>query len=262
MEIYNGNYCVYIHTNKINGKKYVGQTCRKPEYRWNSGKGYKDNIYFTNAIQKYGWDGFEHEVIASNLTKEEADNFEKILIQELNTMNLEFGYNLRAGGSEVVFSEESKKKMSESRIGLFAGENHPMYGKHHTEESKKKISEGSREVWADTDFQLKMSELRKQLWENENYRQKQIEVRTGKHASEETRKKQSDAMKGENNPNAKQVNQYSLDGKFIKIWDTIQLAGETLGISSSTISRCCRTGRGTAGGFKWRYASESNEQII
>ena len=69
MEIYNGNYCVYIHINKINGKMYIGQTCQKPEKRWNSGKGYKDDVYFSTAIQKYSWDNFEHEVIASILTK-------------------------------------------------------------------------------------------------------------------------------------------------------------------------------------------------
>lgn len=63
MEIYNGKYCVYIHTNKINNKKYVGQTCRDPIKRWgNDGSGYlkvnKKGKYqqpkFAFAIQKYG----------------------------------------------------------------------------------------------------------------------------------------------------------------------------------------------------------------
>ena len=35
------NYIIYKHINKINGKIYIGQTCQKPEYRWNHGKGYK-----------------------------------------------------------------------------------------------------------------------------------------------------------------------------------------------------------------------------
>ena len=50
-------------------KKYVGQTCQRPEKRWNNGRGYIENIYFWRSIQKYGWDNFEHEVVASNLTK-------------------------------------------------------------------------------------------------------------------------------------------------------------------------------------------------
>ena len=39
-------YCVYMHTNKLNNKKYIGITCRSVEVRWNSGKGYKLNRHF------------------------------------------------------------------------------------------------------------------------------------------------------------------------------------------------------------------------
>ena len=126
MEIYNDTYCVYVHINKINSKKYVGQTCRKPEKRWNGGHGYKENVYFWNAIQKYGWDNFEHEVIASNLTKEEADNFEILLIEKLNLLDKNYGYNLREGGSHGHLLEETKRKLREAN----SGKNHPMYGKH------------------------------------------------------------------------------------------------------------------------------------
>ena len=41
---------------------------------------------FASAILKYGWNNFEHEIVANNLTKEEADDFEKLLIKKLNTM--------------------------------------------------------------------------------------------------------------------------------------------------------------------------------
>lgn len=89
-------------------KKYVGQIGNNPVRRWGKdGKYYlkknKNGEYtqrvFAYAILKYGWENFEHEIIASNLTKEEADNFEKLLIEKLNTMDSNYGYNLREGGS-------------------------------------------------------------------------------------------------------------------------------------------------------------------
>lgn len=105
-------YCVYIHTNKINGKKYVGQTCNLYE-RWRgNGKNYFNSIKFFNAIKKYGWDNFYHEVIQDNLNKEAADRLEKELIEKYDTINT--GYNLKTGGSRGYLSEESLRKMSNS----------------------------------------------------------------------------------------------------------------------------------------------------
>ena len=49
-------FCVYVYTNKINGKRYVGVTSQNPEKRWNKGKGYtKRQPHMYNAIQKFWW---------------------------------------------------------------------------------------------------------------------------------------------------------------------------------------------------------------
>lgn len=118
-------WCVYVHENKINGKKYVGITKQIPKYRWKKGgKGYSstDNSYFYNAIQKYGWDNFNHEIIASNLTKEEADNFERTLIKELELTNRDKGYNIQNGGCiSGVHSDEVKQKLSRMKKGVPTG---------------------------------------------------------------------------------------------------------------------------------------------
>lgn len=135
--IENGNYCVYIHTSP-SGKKYIGQTGKKPEYRWGkNGNGYlnkNDGGYtqpaFAYAILKYGWENFDHEIIASNLTKDEADNFEKLLIEKLDTMNPQCGYNCREGGNSSCISEETRKKISKTLKGNVI-----------SEETRKKISE-------------------------------------------------------------------------------------------------------------------------
>lgn len=91
------NYTVYKHTNKLNGKLYYGITRQKPERRWQKGKGY-DKTYFGKAINKYGWDGFKHDIIAIGLSKEEACKMEQELIAKYKTDNREYGYNIAKGG--------------------------------------------------------------------------------------------------------------------------------------------------------------------
>ena len=108
---------VYIHTNKTNGKMYVGQTCQTPELRWKNGRGYKSSPHFYSAIKKYGWDNFEHEIIASGLTQQEANNFEELLISKLDTTTPSLGYNIALGGKNAPKSEEAKRKMSEAKNG-------------------------------------------------------------------------------------------------------------------------------------------------
>ena len=75
-------YTVYEHKNKLNGKRYIGITSRKPQERWGrDGSGYKSTPHFYSAIQKYGWDGFEHNILYINCTLEQACELEKALIK-------------------------------------------------------------------------------------------------------------------------------------------------------------------------------------
>ena len=90
------NYKIYIHRNKINGKVYIGQTKQPLKSRWNNGYGYKQCTKFWNAIQKYGWDNFEHKLIEDNLTLDEANRKEQYYIQKYNS--IDNGYNISIGG--------------------------------------------------------------------------------------------------------------------------------------------------------------------
>ena len=91
-------YCVYIHTNLLNNKKYIGITCRPPEIRWNRGRGYSSNSHFWRAIEKDGWDTFKHEIIAEDLAQQDAHQLEIKLIQFHKTTDPNFGYNHSCGG--------------------------------------------------------------------------------------------------------------------------------------------------------------------
>lgn len=173
----NSNYLIYDHISP-SGKHYVGQTCTNN--RW----GYEGHNYlrkkngkyinsaFAPAINKYGWDNFEHKILFTGLTKLDADMIERDLIFYYKKLGK--SYNITEGGEGV------------------------MQGRKHTEASKKKMIDSA-------------------------------------------------------NKRAKKVNQYSLDGTFIREWISISEAGKTTGINIQNISKCCHNQKNSAGGFIWRF---------
>lgn len=126
-------YSIYGHTSPSN-KSYIGQTFRLHERDCEHARMNGSSPAFHNAIAKYGWDNFIHEILEENLTLEEANIREVYWIEFYGTLSPN-GYNLNTGGNNFKFSDETRKRMSESR----SGEKHPMFGKHHSEEAKQKI---------------------------------------------------------------------------------------------------------------------------
>lgn len=104
-------YTVYKHTNKINGKVYIGITGQNVKRRWQNGAGYY-GTYFYNAINKYGWDGFEHEILYENISMKEACRIEKELICKYKSNQRELGYNIAEGGQIVSGSRERVGKLN------------------------------------------------------------------------------------------------------------------------------------------------------
>lgn len=113
-------YCVYVHTNKANGKRYVGITSMLPEKRWANGHGYRSNVLFYRAIKKYGWESFKHSVLFDGLTREEAYAKEIELISTFKASNPRFGYNIDKGGNgSNRITEETRKKLSDGTRRYF-----------------------------------------------------------------------------------------------------------------------------------------------
>ena len=167
---------IYKATNKVNGKSYIGQTTkglihRRKDHLAKRKKG--SCPYFYRALHKYGKEDFSWEVIKYCENIDELNLQEQYYIKKYNTFGVN-GYNLDKGGCGYLnhtCSEETKKKISKilkgkkftkehcEKLSIIAknrffsvktreklskassGKNNPNYGKHHTEETKKKLSE-------------------------------------------------------------------------------------------------------------------------
>lgn len=230
-------WCVYKHTNKANGKVYIGQTCKNPKRRWRGGSGYKSCVYFYNAIEKYGWDSFEHEILYSNLTIEEANQIEQELISQYNSTDPKFGYNLMTGGGNGSPNETVRQKMRKAQ----SKENNGMWGKKHTAEARIKMSQSHADVSGKNN------------------------PRWGKEVSEETRQKISRANSGKNNygygkplseERRKKTSRAVICIETGIVYFGAREAERNTGCLHSGIVQCCKGNQVTCGGYHWKYADE------
>jgi group I intron endonuclease len=105
-------YLVYKHTSP-SGKAYIGLT-RNYSARCTQHQHSKSGcVAFYNAIKKHGWDNFKHEILITDLSLDDANTWENLLIDEHKTMSPN-GYNLKTGGDKGVHCLETRLKMSES----------------------------------------------------------------------------------------------------------------------------------------------------
>ena len=232
-------YVVYKHTSPDN-KVYIGITSQvPPEKRWANGHGYTTNKYFSNEIMRYKWDSFTHEILFDNLTRPEAQQKEFELIKHYKSTDKNFGYNISASGIGDV-SDEVKKRIMKYYDGInplpvvqytllgefikifdsasVAEEETGICGTNIIKCCKQQLKSAGKFVWRYADVNLNVVDY--------NYKIN------------------------------KQVVQYTKDGKFIYIYNSIIDAAMKNNVDQSSITKCCKGKLRTVGGFIWRYASE------
>ena len=217
-------YCHYFP----NGKVYVGLTCHCDDIEekrfGHNGHKYKNQPLVYRAIQKYGWDNIQHEIIAKYISRESAVNIEKDLIALYRSNERQYGYNISPGGEEGSYhSEESRKKMSEQRRG-----------KKKSEEHRRKIGESNKG--------------------------RIMSVETRKKISEKAKGRAHDT---EHDPRNMAVVQYRIsDGKFVARYISFADASRQTGAKRAHINECAKEKRRQVLDCIWAYESMATEEYI
>lgn len=231
-------YYIYITTNLINNKKYIGQHYGELNDRYiGSGKLLK------KAIRKYGRENFKKDILYIAKDDEELNKKEKEYIEKFNAVEDENFYNLAIGDS--ASDQEIKSfKIKEKTIG----ENHYFYGKHHSKETKEKIKKSLSKYWTAE----RREEYSKKYMGEKNpmygkcHPKETIEkiISNNDYTSyrtKEYREKMSKTVSGEKNGNFGNIGEKAKNGKkiammdknnqVIRIFNTKKMALEFLGIS-------------------------------
>jgi hypothetical protein len=174
---------IYKHT-APNGKSYIGQTIKEPKFRWSNGKGYLGNKYFTNVINKYGWNNITHEIIWEienediNQILETLNILEEIEISEHNTFFPD-GYNFDSGGKNKILHEHTRKLVSSSLKTLYLENPHLIRRNYKmSDSSKANMIKSLKKYYIDNpkklskETRIKISLSRKNIKFSEEHRKK------------------------------------------------------------------------------------------
>lgn len=253
-------YTIYLHTCRLNNKKYVGWTSLTLEQRWQEHINDTRRVssvhrLFKQALKKYGIVEWDHEVLEVCSTIVEAHCAEIKWISLLKTNALRkghVGYNMTDGGEGHCgpHSESTKKAISIGLIGNKCGAGNK--GRVVSKETRAKIS-------------TKLIGRKRPEYECRAI----SEGMYGRFFTEKTRKKISESQKGRRRKNqrSRSIIQLSLQNELIATYCSIGAAFEAaVGIEKAsqyancssaaryTIVRCCLGERDDAYGYKWRWA--------
>lgn len=167
----------------MNNKVYIGQS--NNNRRWSQHKYFakypeRTGQYIHRAMAKHGIDNFVFEIIASCKSQEDTDETESILINQYDSRNKKFGYNLTVGGSHGGHSEETKQKLREATLRQIEEKGHPAQGTKRTDEQRAKMSV------------IQQSKDNESIY-NEEVRQRMSEAHIGIKDTEKTKQKKSES---------------------------------------------------------------------
>ena len=239
-------YTIYLRTNKINGKQYVGQTnnLTRRNNQFNSLKCSYNKLLDEDRI-KYGVENFDTKILSVVDTREEAWELEKKFIKELNTVYPR-GYNKAYGG----------KTNKGGNIGYHNGKEfekgHTPWNKGYTncfsEDTIKKMSEKrkGKHNSPSTEFKKGMTSWMKGRKMSEEHKEKDRLTHLGKIYL--TRRKP--------------IIQLTLNFEYIKEFSRCEEAAKELGFKSDeSIRKACKEHWRTSGGFKWMYKEDYEKML-
>lgn len=136
---------IYITTNLVNGKQYIGQCCykkrdRRTKRNWETYLG--SGKALLRAVKKYGKESFTREILCVTFSLEDSNFLEELILKEYDAVANPNFYNMAdkayntKGFEGKHHTEEHKKYMSEKYLA-----NHPNKGKSWSSEVRKHMSE-------------------------------------------------------------------------------------------------------------------------
>ena len=252
------NY-TYVIVNKINLKLYFGS------HSWD-GEGLDPNYYgsgkiIKQAIKKYGKDNFIVYPIKFYDTVEECRQAEEELLIKYNIADNPYCYNLKNGAIGWTSAD-------------VAGEKNYMYGKHLSEENRRKLSQANKGKTLSDEHRKKLSQLMKMKTASEEYRKKLSQAMTGeknpmygkrgenhplygKRLSDEHRKKLSQA----NNYKKIPIVAIQKDTGKIRVFESQNECARQLNLNQSKISKCLLGKRNHTGGYTFKYIEQLESGI-
>lgn len=236
-------YTVYCHENKSNGKLYFGITKTSTRRRWSKGKGYKTQHVFGRAIEKYGWDGFEHIILYTGLSEAEAKQMETDLIREFNTQDGRYGYNITAGGDDVPIIRGTDNPKARAII-VFDLDGNPCGEFGVGSEAAKFLGVNPSSI---------VGAIKRNGTIANHFCMYKDEC--------DNPQKQPPRKRLNMSARFKPVSQYDLDGTYIQSFGSIVEASEKTGIKRADISAVVAGRQHEAHGFQFRYDDGSRDNI-